>query len=369
MEKAWDTKTMAGFRTTEVIWLEFTNLRNFTNPYLTCVDEGVAVIIILEFVVYLNETLTFTASQIVKSLTNLRGVILIHGGCASAFSSDALAIARRSVRNISASLFKESIAIEEPKKPVVQLPVCVEFMDRFREQYWTNGSITQKMTYIASMISFLRGLRISNVAATGSKSIDHRYYLRSVHLEIEQGIVSVSTWKTLNSPAVLSVRLVCESSKTHGSTKKKKSVAPIVMIAGVGSPHEQLLMHDFVTWLHISGMIHPHELLFARMELLPSRKTPTYKQLQSKDVSTALKLISQSFNMNPTQFSTRSLRIGANVELTVQGSTDGQRMNCLDHVSLQSNVMYMRPLQSDPTPLSQGGALTMDNVKKIARYL
>ena len=71
--------------------------------------------------------------------------------------------------------------------------------------------------------------------------------------------------------------------------------------------------------------------------------------------------------MNPAQFSTRSLRIGANVELSVQGSTDGQRMNCLDHVTLESNLRYMCVLQSDPTPLSQDGLLTIGNIQKMAQ--
>ena len=44
-------------------------------------------------------------------------------------------------------------------------------------------------------------------------------------------------------------------------------------------------------------------------------------------------------------------------------------MNCLDHVTLESNLRYMRVLQSDPTPLSQDGSLTMGNIQKMARYL
>ena len=369
MEKAWDSKTLAGFRTTEVIWLEYTDICNVTDPYLLSYDQGVSVRLLINFIVYLTNELTFTGPQIVKTLTNLRGVIIIHGGDASAFHSDALSVARRSVRNTHSSLFAQSVLIEEPNKPVVQLPICVEFMDLFRELYWIKGNKTNKMVYIASMIAFLRGLRISNVAATGSKNHDHRYYLRSIHLEIEQGIVFVHAWKNFGCPPIFSIKLVCESSKTHGPTLKKKTVAPIVMIAGVGSPHEQLLMSDLVTWLDISGMIHPHDLLFARIDIPLGRKTPTKRNLQSKDVADAIKLVAQRFNLSPSQFSTRSLRIGANCELTVQGSTDGQRMNCLDHVTLDSNLRYMRALHSDPTPLSQGGSLTMDNVKKMARFL
>jgi hypothetical protein len=101
-----------------------------------------------------------------------------------------------------------------------------------------------------------------------------------------------------------------------------------------------------------------------------NRNIPSLKCLTSKDVSTALKRVATSFGLNPQQFSTRSIRIGANVELSVQGVTDGQRMTCLDHVTLSSNVRYMRSLlTNDPTPLSEEGQLSIDSVKKMARFL
>ena len=371
MEKAWDVKTLTGFRLTETIWLEYARLSTILDPYLVGYPVNIAVRLVLEFIVYLEDVMGFTGPQIGKSLTNLRGIIIIYGGCVSAFSSESLLVARRSVRNTHTSLFATSIPLEDAKKPVVQLPICVEFMDRLREWYWLGSStLTEKMTYIACMVAFLRGLRVSNVASTGPKSVDHRYYIRSVDLEIDSGIVSVLTWKGLGTPPVLAVKLTCVSSKTHGPSKAKKTVPPIVMIAQVGSVHEQLLMSDFVTWLSISGMQEPNDLLFARWDKVPNRSKPTYKHLLSKDVSTALKRVATSFDLNPSQFSTRSLRIGANVELSVQGASDGQRMSCLDHVTLTSNVKYMRSLLThDPTPLSTGGQLSIEGVKKMARYL
>ena len=363
---------MAGFRWTEVIWLEYARSQCLPDPYLTECSDLQAVRLVIGFIVYSEDHMHFTGPQISKSLTNLRGIIIIYGGCVSVFSSESLKVARRSLRNIHSSLFAPSISIEELKKPIVQLPICVEFMDRFREWYWNVGStVTEKMVYIASSVAFLRGLRISNVAFTGPKSKDHRYYLRSVELEIDRGIVSVLVWKGLGSPPVLSVKLTCVSSKTHGpSHPTKKTVPPIVMIADVGSRHEQLLMSDFVTWLNISGMQESNDLLFARWDRVHNLKNPSYRKLVSKDVSSAFKRVADSFGLNPQQFSTRSIRIGANVELSVQGVSDGQRMNCLDHVTLTSNVKYMRSLlTNDPTPLSAEGQLSMEGVKKMARYL
>lgn len=356
-----------------MIWLEFIKLKEHDrDPYLTVCEERVSISTVLRFVVYLEDDMGFTGPQIMKSLTNLRGIIAIHGGCTSVFSSDTLQVARRAVRK-HASLFTESFYVEvDPKKPKVQLPVCVEFMDRFRELYWVGDDWTRKMTYIASMVAFLRGLRISNVANTGPKNRDHRYYMKSVEIEVLTGFVSACEWKKDGGQQdVISVKLECVSSKTHGPTHPtKKTVAPIVLIAGVGSPHERLLLADLLTWIRISGMMLEQDLLFARSNIIRNRKVVAIKRvLHSKDVSAALKHVAGTFQLDPAQYSTRSLRIGANVELSVQGVTDGQRMNCLDHVTLESNLRYMRALQSDPTPLSAGGSLSVDNVRKMARFV
>ena len=135
MEKAWDAKVLAGFRWTEVIWLEYARIHRLPDPYLTECSDLLAVRWVIGFIVYLEDEMNFTGPQIGKSLTNLRGIIIIYGGCVSAFSSESLKVARRSVRNIHASLFAPSILIEDVKKPIVQLPICVEFMDRLREWY------------------------------------------------------------------------------------------------------------------------------------------------------------------------------------------------------------------------------------------
>jgi hypothetical protein len=89
----------------------------------------------MEFIVHLEDVMNFTGPQIGKSLTNLRGIVIIYGGNILVFSSESLTVARRSIRNNHASLFASNILIEGPKKAIVQLPICVEFMDRFREWY------------------------------------------------------------------------------------------------------------------------------------------------------------------------------------------------------------------------------------------
>lgn len=377
MQRAWNDNALAGFRRTDVIWLEFLEQHESEQRdlYLTVMESRAAIRLVLEFIVYLEDNMGFTGAQIGRTLTNLRAIIAIRGGLVAVFSSECVGIARRAVRKHS-SMFSGTIDVEhEPNKPKVQLPVCVEFMSRFREMYWHPGSnLDQKMTYIASMVAFLRGLRISNVAATGSKpgARDHRYRMKSVEVEVSTGFLSASEWKKDGGTQdVISVKLECVSSKTHGPTHPtKKTVAPIVMIAGVGSAHEQLLMADLLTWIRLSGMMSDEDLLFARTAVVVRRKVTKLKRdLQSKDVSTAIKRVSESFNMDPARFSTRSLRIGANVELSAQGVTDGQRMNCLDHVSLDSNIRYLRAMQHDPNPLSEGGRLSIDNVRKMARFM
>ena len=133
LEKAWDVKTLVGFRWTEVIWLEYARLHNLFDPYLSDCSVSCGTRWVMGFIVYLEDVMNFTGPQIVKSLTNLRGLVIIYGGNEVISSSEAMKIARRSIRNNHSSLFAPSILLEESKKSVVQLPICVEFMDRFRD--------------------------------------------------------------------------------------------------------------------------------------------------------------------------------------------------------------------------------------------
>ena len=140
LEIAWDVKTLVGFRSTEVIWLEYATTYHLFDIYLTDCSVSSANRWVMGFIVYLEDVMNFTGPQIVKSLTNLRGIIIIYGGCEGVFSSEAMRVARRSIRNNHTSLFASSKLLDEPKKPVIQLPICVEFTDRFREWYWHDGS-------------------------------------------------------------------------------------------------------------------------------------------------------------------------------------------------------------------------------------
>ena len=112
-------------------------------------------------------------------------------------------------------------------------------------------------------------------------------------------------------------------------------------------------MSDLVTWISISGMMEPTDLLFACLS--PQNPKP-YKMLMSKDVCLLVKSIARSFGFNPDLFSSRSVRIGANMELAAQGATDGERMSVLDHATLSVNSGYSRGLQ-ERNPFSSDGAL------------
>jgi hypothetical protein len=160
------------------------------------------------------------------------------------------------------------------------------------------------------------------------------------------------------------------SSKTHGPKKTKKRVAPIVLMAEVGSFHEQQLFSDLLQWIKESGMRHPDDLLFARLERVGHRKVPTYKMLQSSDIAAAVKRVVAELGLDPSRFSTRSLRIGANVEAGAQGANGGQRMAILDHADENTNEMYLRAMHSrDPNPLRAGGSVTVDDIVSMARNL
>jgi len=142
------------------------------------------------------------------------------------------------------------------------------------------------------------------------------------------------------------------------------------LIRGEGSVTEQRFFTDFLEWKSIGGMKEPNDLLFARLERHANCRSPVYNMLMAKDVNSAIKSIASEYGLNPAQFASRCLRIGANNEVAAMGGTDGDRMSLLDHSTLSSNVMYLRSHLSrrSMSVLAQDGALSAAEVVKYARY-
>ena len=374
MTDAYSEQAVSGFRTLEGIWREFLG-PHVSDVYLRDRTLVEAEECVLEFVAYLIDSMDFTGPQVNRSLTQLRGVMTIHGGCYSVFESKRLEIARRSIRIAHASILTETVECpgSNGEARPIQLPITVDLLDRIRELYWDGQSLTSRMIYIGTVVSFFRGLRIGNIAATGSYKNgqkDHRFLNSAIRIEVDHGFMTVKEWVDAGSPAVTSMKMRIVSSKTHGPTMKKKTVAPIVLMANVGSLHEQQLFGDLLQWIKESGVHEPTDLLFSRLECVGTRTKATYKCLQSSDVSAAIKRVGAELGLDPARFNTRSLRIGANVEVDAQGATSGQRLMVLDHSSEVNNERYLRAMQHrDPKPLSAGGKVTTKDVVSMERYL
>jgi len=377
MTDAYSELAVSGFRTLEGIWREYlsTHCDNVTDVYLRNLHGVEAEECVLEFVAYLIDSMEFTGPQVIRSLTQLRGVMIINGGCYSVFDSKRLEVARRSIRIVHASLLVSAVEIPGSSKGArpIQLPITVDLLDRIRVLYWEGNTLTSRMTYIGTVVSFFRGLRIGNVASTGPYppgKMDHRFRNSAIRIEVAQGFMTVKEWVDAGNPSVLALKIVIASSKTHGPTMKKKTVAPIVLMSDVGSFHEQRLFQDLILWLKDSGLHEQTDLLFSRSDFIGNRKSATDKCLQSSDVSAAIKRVVAELGLDPTRFATRSLRIGANVEVDAQGATSGQRMMVLDHTVESNNERYLRAMQHrDPNPLSAGGRVTTTDVVTMERYL
>ena len=369
---AYADQAVNGFRTVEGIWREFLETHSVADVYLTNQSSVQAEAWVLEFLTYLIDSMDFTGPQVTRTLTQLRGVMLIHGGCYSVFDSKRLEIARRSIRIAHTSLLNSEVNIsgDTSRGSVVQLPLSVDLLDRIRELYWAGQPLSSRMIYIGTVTSFFRGLRVSNVAATGPAGNDHRFRLGDIRVEIESGFLTVAEWLDALTPPVCALKIAIKSSKTHGPHKKKKTVAPIVLMADVGSHHEQQFLSDLLQWIRESGMREQSDLLFARLDRVGNRRTVTYRMLQSSDIAGAIKRVAAELGLDPSRFSTRSLRLGANVEVSAQGATSSQRMMVLDHTEEKNNDLYLRAMHHrDPNPLSAGGTVTTRDVITMERYL
>ena len=354
----------------EHLWSKFSFDSGFhLNVYLVSVPRSVGAYEVVRFIQSLTEEHSMLDGAVSRITTSLRAVFVRNFGNDEIFDTAILTAARKVIKGhrtlLSEGLLSDSHVSRE------QLPLSLDMLLSVRDACWVRGDLKKKMLYIAMGVMMMRGLRVSHVANTGSRNYavggrDHRFRLTDLSLDVlAYGLVTPKFWKSVGCPGVQAIILRIPSSKTHGPELSKRCVPPMVLVSGLGSDSEQQLMSDLITWISISGMNEPDDLLFACLS--PQNSKP-YKMLMSREVCQLVKSIAQSFGFNPDLFSSRSIRIGANTELAAQGATDGERMSVLDHATLSVNSGYLRGLQVR-NPFSSDGALRATDVVRMARYV
>ena len=364
MSGAYSAVCQTGMGIAEHLWSQFALDSGF---HLNTTPVGAHEVV--RYIQSLADGHSMLDGAISKILTSLRGVFVRNFGNEDIFDTSILTVARKVIKG-RRSLLGEGL-VPHVTTSREQLPLSLDMLLSARGSYWVNGDLKKRMLYIAMCVMMMRGLRVSHVANTGSVRYaeggrDHRFRLRDVSIDTSShGLLSPGIWKSLGCPGVQALILRVPSSKTHGPELSKKVVPPMVLVSGLGSESEQQLMCDLVTWMSMSGMTDPSDLLFA---CLSPQNTKPYKMLMSQEVCQLVKSIALSFGFNPDHFSSRSIRIGANTELAAQGATDGERMSVLDHATLSVNSGYLRGLQVR-NPFSSDGSLRATDVVRMARYV
>ena len=370
MSHAYSAITQNGMGIAEHLWSKYASDRGFqSNMYLVGVVKSIGAYEVVLFVQSLIDDHVMLDGAISRILTSLRAVFVRNFGNEDVFDTAVLTTARRVLKG-QRNLLAEGLSADVGGTRE-QLPLTLDMILSVRGSYWVQGTLKQRMLYVAMGVMMMRGLRVSHVANTGSSRYteggrDHRFRLRDLSLNSSaHGLLSPGRWKSVGCPELQALILRVPSSKTYGPELSKKCVPPIVMVAGLGSDTERQLMSDLITWVSISGLCEPEDLLFA---CLSPQNTRPYKMLMSKEVCQLVKSIARSFGFDPAHFSSRSIRIGANTELAAQGATDGERMSVLDHATLSVNSGYLRGLQAR-NPFSSDGNLRATDVVRMARYV
>lgn len=369
LSNSYSPLALVGVRVCSQYWDDFASEYIAGDKYLNDVSPGDGAGAVVDFVLFLLNDLLLTNAAVRHHLTNLRAVFVIGRGQGDIFDSGTLTATRRVLNQGSES--PDMVVMEPQVLGATQLPFTVDMLARMRDLYWEPGDINRRMIYVAVATMLFRGMRVSQVANTGSSRMaqggsDHRYRVMDITLETAETFVSVEEWVAASYPTVNVIKLCCRSSKTHGKKKAKKTIPPIVLFRDVGSTTEQQFFYDLLAWIPLSGRTLPGDLLFSRTSFTSSAET---KMLMSCEVAAAVKDIAVQFGFTGKQHSTRSVRIGANMEHDAQGATDGERMAVLDHTSLSSNLKYLRPhVTGTRSTFSQDGALAAATVLKKAKY-
>ena len=199
-------------------------------------------------------------------------------------------------------------------------PVTGDIVREVRTLYWegrgweTKADLDAKGSWLAVALGFDSGTRIGNVTRKdGKDGSDH--CIRTVDVELEMRYPNGSTRKMRGSQslkleiaggladplrAVERAWLTLLSSKT---TKHLKAQQFIPKLLDRRTEDESQLLEDLVEWMWRSGTMDNDELL---TRYVGSHRRSTTR----KDASTALKAGAMAIGLNPSNYSSKSLRNG-----------------------------------------------------------
>jgi len=250
-------------------------------------------IVLVKFIRHLHESHVST-SVIGSTVASLQFLMKVHCQSVKVFSDPTIQLARKATLPSQRS---ESLRKEQSRR----YPVTLDMLIWLRKDYFVNGDIDDKMTYLGCILAFTFIWRISQYVSDNSVD-EHAVLAEDVRFKLVTGEIK-RPWelKSVTKSRVESVVFVIRSNKQRGNETQ-------YLYLGRKSTQEVQLLEDLIEWCHISG-VKEGQPFMSRYATKNTRVT--HKRLTRKMVSTALKVVASSFGFDAVHFTPHGLRIGA----------------------------------------------------------
>jgi hypothetical protein len=249
-------------------------------------------VVLVKFIRYLHES-KVSANVINQTLASLQFFMKVHCRDVKVFTDATIQLARRATlpTQRSESLRKEKAA---------RYPVTLDMLMWLRKDYYVDGNIDDKMTYLGCILGFTFIWRVSQYVSD-SKS-EHAILTEDIRFKLfTQEIIRPWEVRNINKSRFECVVFVVRSNKQRGNETQ-------YLYLGRKSDKEIQLLEDLIDWCRISGVKEGDPFL---SRYLTKGGRVTHKRLTRNMVSTALKVVATAFGFNEVHFAPHGLRIGA----------------------------------------------------------
>jgi integrase len=275
------------------MWVAFSANRHLYMESLTDLDKQLRLIQFLDYMVYEARV---TPSLLDSSWASVKHYFFSQGPCASfletPYISRAWKMSRRLIKKLNPQPLKLSI-----------MPVNLEMATVSRTWSSSAGTLRGSLLDLTFRLGFYFGNRVSEIGSTQGSS--HQLHSSHVRFHTTEGSAvraSDPVASSLKLDLVDCVSFYWPTSKTGCKT----------LFLTKQSPYSRELLRDILQWT--KSIISGHEQLF-----LTYTHDSTESQVTRDDLNRYIKKLASHFNLNPSRFSTRSLRVGAASTLSAEG--------------------------------------------------
>ena len=369
--------TRARYESANLDWLAFRTNNNGTihlDPYNLQGSNLSMILLVLEYMVYLEKDKHYNGNLISRLLTGLGYHCKLHVVHANVMTHPSISAARQAIA---------PIVLQRNGADKI-MGLNLEMLQWLRTTFWLNGSMDQRMIYMAVATGYNFTLRPGHVAYMGLSAEDHRYRFGDVSVESENGgtLYSLEEWwnsgidrETRIPVGLLILRI--DSSKSHGSRHGGDGRLHFISL---GNEFEDQYFSDFLEWLELCGlsliainraknkkMKSEGDLPMLQRPLF-SRIHPTtflYKRNIAKDLTESIKASAVAFDFNPKSFTARSLRIGGCTTAAGAGASAEAIQSATGHKNFDTTLIYTRPTNLHVNSLGYGSSVSVQDIRRM----